>query len=178
MNLTADIITFTGNFTLRYADLLANGITPQIAARKPTFETATGLKVIDTNHATFIFGHLGLYPTRIFTLAGLDTAPVAAPAAWSDLFKAGVQCQDDPKGTIYPAWDQVLAHYKKSYETAIARIASMDESFFARENPDPKARERFPTIGKITNFLLNNHPMSHLGQVSTWRRCMGLPSAM
>jgi hypothetical protein len=35
----------------------------------------------------------------------------------------------------------------------------------------------FPTIGGAVNFLLVGHVQMHLGQVSTWRRVMGLGSA-
>jgi hypothetical protein len=42
--------------------------------------------------------------------------------------------------------------------------------------PDESRRERFPTVGAATNFLLNDHLMFHAGQVSAWRRAVGLGS--
>jgi hypothetical protein len=35
----------------------------------------------------------------------------------------------------------------------------------------------WPCIGAAFNFLLSGHVMVHMGQVSAWRRCMGLPAA-
>ncbi|MEY4102879.1 MAG: hypothetical protein RL461_81, partial [Planctomycetota bacterium] len=39
-------------------------------------------------------------------------------------------------------------------------------------------KERFPVLGQAVLFLCNNHQMMHLGQISAWRRVMGLGSAM
>jgi hypothetical protein len=179
MSVYTDSIANGAKFTMGYAKLLTAGVTPAIAARKPAFETTTGSKVIDCNHPTFVFGHLSLYASRIYTLAQ-DEAPAAAvaPAAWSDLFKAGVECKDDPKGNIYPEWSTIWDQYTTAYDLAIAKMISMPDSFFAQPHPDAKARERFPTLGASMLFLFNNHQMMHLGQISTWRRCMGLPAAM
>ena len=44
--------------------------------------------------------------------------------------------------------------------------------------PNPtagRARELFPTIGAVVAFYLAGHVLNHLGQLSTWRRCIGLP---
>jgi hypothetical protein len=35
-----------------------------------------------------------------------------------------------------------------------------------------------PTIGAVANFLLSAHHMMHLGQVSAWRRAVGLGSVL
>lgn len=178
MSMYTETITATAKTTIGYAELLTKGVTQGIAARKPVFETTSGPKVIDANHATFVFGHLGLYPARVFTMLGFDGSAIAPPAAWTELFKAGVPCQDDPSGTIYPKWDEVVAQYRRGYETVIPKLVTLDDSVFAAEHPDPKVRERFRTLGIAINFLLNNHQMVHLGQVSTWRRCFGLPGVM
>ena len=35
----------------------------------------------------------------------------------------------------------------------------------------------FPTVGAAINFYLTGHVMMHAGQISAWRRCMGMPAA-
>lgn len=174
MGATMDMILKPAQRTLGYAKKLAEGVTPQTAARFPHF----GDKTIITNHPTFVFGHLSLYPARILGFYGLDASAVAAPAGWAELLKAGVECQDDPKGTIYPAWPVVFEQYVKSYESAIASLAAVNDSALMQPMPDEKVRETFPTLGIATVFMLNNHQMVHMGQVSAWRRCFGLPSAL
>jgi hypothetical protein len=37
--------------------------------------------------------------------------------------------------------------------------------------------ELFPTLGSLYNFYVGGHMMMHLGQISTWRRMMGLGAA-
>jgi hypothetical protein len=40
-----------------------------------------------------------------------------------------------------------------------------------------RSREMFPTLGAVVAFYLGGHVMNHLGQLSAWRRCLGLPPA-
>jgi len=160
------------------ADKLAVGIKPDQAARKPHFETAGTAQVIDTNHATFCYGHLALYPSRMMKVAGLDAAPVSCPPEWENLFKAGAPCLDDKDGTIYPAFDTVRAAFTKNMDAAYDILSKVDDKILLAPTPDERYREYFATTGVALNFLLNNHLMMHLGQVSAWRRCFGLPSAM
>lgn len=161
-----------------YAEKLAVGIKAEQAGRKPHFEAGGAPVMVDTNHPLFVFGHLALYPSRIMKFAGLDGATGAAPAGWDELFKAGVPCHDDPDGRIYPKWDAVLAQYYKGTDLMIAALEKTDDKVLTSATPDEKMRERFPQAGAAIAFMLNNHVMMHMGQVSVWRRCFGLPSAM
>jgi hypothetical protein len=110
--------------------------------------------------------------------AGLDSTPFAAPTGWEEIFKAGVPCHDDPEGKIYPKLDVVAAQYFKSTDAMFAALEKTDDKVLLVPTADEKMRERFPVAGAAICFMLNNHVMLHLGQVSTWRRCFGLPSAM
>ncbi len=169
-------IVQAANMTRMYADRLVKGITPEMAARKPRW--GYDGKEIDTNHATFVLGHLMIYPARIYTLAGKDAKPVAVEPRLEALFKAGATCVDDPHAGIYPHWEKICSQFFSSYDKAIEVAGKMDDKLLATPHPDPAVRERFPTVGAATNFLINNHVMMHLGQLSTWRRAMGLPAAM
>lgn len=163
---------------LGFADLLTAGIRPDQAARKPHFETPRGLTVVDTNHPVFVYGHLALYPAKAAAMLGLVTAGLGTPPGWEEVFRAGVACQDDPTGTIYPAWDEVLTGYKARTAALMVAMAQVDDAVLLRPTPDERARTRFPLIGGAVTFYLTSHVMMHLGQVSAWRRCFGLPSAM
>jgi hypothetical protein len=108
----------------------------------------------EVNHPAFVVGHLGLYLNKTLELVGRADACVAPPFEVST-FEDGAPCVelDAVRGT--------------AAET------------FAAENPmEGRMKEMFPTIGVAVNFLVNNHVMMHLGQISTWRRLMGLGSAM
>jgi hypothetical protein len=170
-----EIVLAGAKRTRGYAEKLAQGITPAQAGRKPVLTTG---KVIDTNHPLFVYGHLSIYPARFFTLTGADASSVQAPEAWVTLFKAGAPCEDDVHGTIYPAWGEVLAQYLRATDAALAHLSTVHDAVLLGQTPDPKMREAFPTVGAIINFLSSAHSMMHLGQVSAWRRCMGLSGVL
>ena len=173
-----DLMLATAQRARGYTEKLLVGIRPDQAARKPKFESDGAPTIVDTNHPSFVIGHLGLYLARIMTVTGLDATKVAAPKGWDELFKAGVACHDDPHGTIYPKFEVLTAHYFAATDATLEALKGLDDAILLQPTPDEKARQHFAQIGGVLNFLLNNHVMMHMGQVSAWRRCMGLPSAM
>lgn len=171
-------IATLGDFSAMYAQGLLKDLRPEQAARKPHFATPGAGTVVDTNHPVFLFGHLSLYPTRVWAVAGLGEGKHEAPAGWNELFAAGVECKDDAAGTIYPSLAAVTERFFASHAAACAAVREMDDALLARENPNERSRARFPTIGALFTFVLSAHVMVHMGQISAWRRCFGLPSAM
>jgi hypothetical protein len=177
MTVTATDATTTGTIaeyllvpfrrTLVYADLLVNDIPADKFAYMP---------VPTLNHPAFNMGHLSLYPNRIFVMIGQPELVVEKPG-YSDLFRAGVACVAD-KGQ-YPRKDDILEYFRERYAVLNDVIAQTPDEVFARENPlEGRMREIFPKVGIGVNFMLNNHLMSHLGQISAWRRVIGLGSVM
>lgn len=176
MGTHADILASGARFTLGYAELLAKGIDAKIASSKPLGQDG---KLIDCNHPLFLYGHLGLYHARVCDALNLPAPEgIRAPQGWEELFKAGAPCHHDPERTKYPAWDTVWQHYHRSAQLAIEVMGQAHDAQLVASTADEARRARFPFVGSAINFLLLGHPMMHLGQISTWRRCMGLPSAM
>lgn len=178
MGAFAESIASSGVFSRNNAEMMLKGVTPEIFARKPRFDTPGGGTIVDANHPAFLFGHLALYPTRAFALTGADGKHVEAPASWPDLFKAGVACHDDPHRSIYPDMQTITSQFLKSHDAAVAHIRGLDDALLAKANPNEQSRDRFPTVGALCSFLLSGHVLIHMGQISTWRRCFNLPSAM
>lgn len=154
------------------------GVTQPIFARKPQLQRDGKPFVVDTNHAAFVYGHLAIYPARLLTMMKMNPAALATPEAYTELFKAGAPCQDDIEGTIYPKMDEIVGYFNKGYAGLVSALRGVDDALLLEANPDEQRRQFFPTIGHAALFLTNNHVMMHLGQVSAWRRCYGLPSAM
>ncbi len=171
MGQIASVIAAPHTLVTMYAEGLLKGVTPEMFRMKP--------KGIDTNSAAFNFGHLAVYPERILEMIG--RADLAKPdQRYVDLFSAGKPGLDDPDGTIYPPMNEITERFFSRYKVAVQAVLEVkDDSVW--EKPNPTANENFrkmlPTIGGVVAFLLDGHCQSHLGQVSTWRRCMGLPSA-
>ncbi|MCA9284257.1 MAG: DinB family protein [Phycisphaerales bacterium] len=128
------------------------------------------------NHPAFVVGHLSIYPNRLLSIMGKSDLAVERPG-YDELFKAGTACVADPKK--YPGKDELTAYYLDRYKTLASVLESVSDETLAQPNPmEGRLREMFPTIGAATNFMANNHNMMHLGQLSSWRRAMGLPSVM
>lgn len=164
---------------LGLSEKIYTDIKPEIFSRKPRFRDNGKEVVVDCNHPAFVFGHLSLYPARLAAALGADASAFTPPAAWPDLFKAGVECKDDPERTIYPAKDIITAAFQHNYLSAIDILAKIDDAILLQPHPDEMIRTKyFPTLGAAAIFTLNSHTTFHVGQISTWRRCFGLPSAM
>ncbi len=158
----------------RYANRLLDGIPADRFARLAT----PGNQTIQANHPAFILGHLGLYPVKVLQLLGLDTAPVEPRESYTRLFSKDATCQDDPGGEIYPAADEIIDFFNKSYQAAVDAMRDASDEQLAAENPvDTPMKSILPTLGAMLAFYLNGHVMVHLGQLSTWRRMQGLPPA-
>ena len=71
--------------------------------------------------------------------------------------------------------DRFLAGHRAVLEA----LRAVDDEVLGRQNPgEGRLRDMCPTIGAAVNFLMCAHTMVHLGQVSAWRRAVGLPPAM
>jgi hypothetical protein len=53
-------------------------------------------------------------------------------------------------------------------------IAATPEGL-AQPSRNPHTKDALPTANDGVNFLLTGHPGVHLGQLSMWRRMLGLP---
>jgi hypothetical protein len=176
MGQAIDQIILAGRKGVGYAEKLGSDVKQEIFATKPRFRDAGKEVVIDCNHPAFVFGHLALYPARLMGFLSLDASKVTVPAHWSDILKAGVECKDDPEGTIYPKKDEVMAAFSKGYSALFDAMASLDDSIMSMPHPDEKIRANFfPTNGAAMVFMATSHVLMHAGQISTWRRCFGMP---
>lgn len=170
------IIAAPGRLTMSYGEAMLKGVEARQFARLALGKDG---KPVQSNHPAWVFGHLGLYSARAMELIGKPVGVCAKPAGWDDLFKNGTPCKDDPEGTIYPKMDQIAQHYLTGYRAVLEALPTVPDAVFQQPNPaEGRMKEMLPTLGAMVTFLVTAHPMSHFGQVSAWRRFMGLGSAM
>ncbi len=82
------------------------------------------------------------------------------------------------QGTIYPPAAEVLDFFHRSYETALQALREASDEQLSAPNPiDSPMKEILPTLGGMLAFYVTGHLMTHLGQLSTWRRMEKLPPA-
>lgn len=174
MGSIATAIIPAANLTMNYAEGMLKDVRAESFARKPNL----GGKIIDTNHPAWVYGHLSIYANKVCQLTGIDPGPTVNPAGWEELFKNGTPSTDDPTGKIFPSMEAITRHYFAAYRHVIAKLPEIDDATLAKPNPmGGRMTELMPTIGAAVNFLMSGHQMSHFGQISTWRRCVGLGSA-
>lgn len=173
MGTIGEIIVAGHRRTQGYAQRLLKDVTPAMFARK----AVVGATVIESNHAAFVFGHLCLYPQRIAAAIGKPSAVPEIPPTWEALFKDGTPCQDDAQGTIYPSMNEVVGAYTKGYEAIASAVLALSDAELSQPTPIERYREFLPVVGGLAMFMMNNHIAVHMGQVSAWRRCLGLGAA-
>ncbi len=133
---------------------------------------------VNCNTPAWIIGHLSIYPDRILEFIGREDL-AQNDEKLTELFKNGSDSPDDPDGSYYPSKQMLLDRFAERTKVALDALATVDPEVLERENPiEGRFREMFPTIGAMVAFMLGGHTMMHLGQISTWRRCMGLGSVM
>ena len=156
------------------SEKLLVGISPAQFARLGT----PGGKVVESNHPAWVYGHLAIYPSRVLTVLGSASAEsVAVFPAFVELFKDGTKCLDDAEGKIYPRMDEITQAFSKGHDALAAFVGTLPDEVLLKDHPDEARRVNFPVLGAHVNFMLNDHIAFHLGQVSAWRRMMGMGSA-
>lgn len=136
-----------------------------------------GDQIVPSNHPAFVCGHLSIYPARIVKELGGDASAIEPSAEWLELFSPSATCVDDPNGTSHPGKAELVSVMTQNYEAAIAALEAASDDAFAPPNANEKMRSKFPTIGAMHAFYVGGHFMVHMGQVSAWRRMIGLPPA-
>jgi hypothetical protein len=121
------------------------------------------------NHPTWILGHIALSAESAAALFGAEKQ---LPATWHELFGQGstltVNLED------YPPKADLLQAVQSGFERAQAMAASASADDLTRPNTHRMLRPALPTVGDLFTFLLTTHFSLHLGQLSSWRRMIGL----
>ncbi len=160
--------------SLNYSRRMLVGVTDDQFARF----ARPGGQIVQSNHGAFVYGHLSLYSSRIIEQLDADASFLTPTAQFQTAFSKDAQCVDDPTGEIYPAMDDITEAFFKGYEAALAIVREAPDSALQKPNPTGgRMTELFPTIGSMQAFYVGGHIMLHIGQVSAWRRMLGLGAA-
>ena len=136
-----------------------------------------GDTIVESNHPSFIYGHLSLYAHRVVTGCGCDASSVMPSEKFESVFSKDATCVDDAAGDVYPPMDEVTKFFFAGYEAAIEALENVDDEVLLQENTNEAMRKRFATQGAMFGFYMGGHIMMHMGQMSAWRRAAGLGAA-
>ena len=75
----------------------------------------------------------------------------------------------------YPAKAELLKALEEAHIRLADAVSKATPEALAEPAPE-RMRARFPTVGHTILALMTSHEASHLGQLSAWRRALGMPS--
>ena len=125
------------------------------------------------NHPAWTLGHFVYASNFAAVLLGLEST---APRAWTKLFGKGTTPLEDR--SKYPTKDELIAALDRQHARVAEALANADPALFGQPMPNDEFREIMPTIGDGLGYLLVAHEANHLGQLSAWRRAMGMPPVL
>ncbi len=149
------------HFGVGYLKMLLQGIDADNLAKQPQ----PGM-----NHPLWIVGHLAW--TNEFP-AGLLGVTYKVPEGWDKLF--GMKSEPTDDASKYPDLQTLLAELDKGVEAIGPALESITEEQLAAQMPNEGFRQMMPTVGDGLTFILNGHITFHAGQLSAWRRAIGMP---
>lgn len=149
-------------------DLSEAGVSSAVGSAPTWFSQPMSDRVI--NHPAWICLHLNLYRRIIADL--LRARPFDDPL--DTPFGRGSKVSLDPGA--HPAPSAIRSEGERLHAEVLEALDEAPLARFAAPNPLPRWRELHPRVGEQLVTLMIKHESFHLGQLSAWRRAMGLPS--
>lgn len=146
-------------FQLGYAEQLLADVPAERFTEQPT----PGM-----NHAAWVLGHLA------FSMDAHSRSLGGEPelGAWNKRFGFGSEVL--PELEAYPGKDELLNAFRGASARLMAAAESCSPAMLAKASKGP-GPELMPTVGDAMTFMMVGHVALHLGQLSAWRRALGLP---
>lgn len=119
-------------------------------------------------HPAWTIGHVTLVLQNIGGVIGLDPW---LPGDWSDRFGSAATAQAE----LYGGKDELLDVLADAELRVTCAVRKLDLAALDAPFPDPSYSDVFPTVGHALTQVLVAHTANHVGQISVWRRAMGLP---
>jgi hypothetical protein len=135
------------------------------------------------NHPAWTMGHLVTGSDLLAEDLGLERD---LPQGWRELFERrgpGDPRLPDPDAAAYPPMKELLAELERQHlKVEGAWREKLDKEAQGGTELAAPLKWRYcdalPTLGDATLFLAISHEAMHLGQLASWRRARGLPSAL
>jgi hypothetical protein len=122
------------------------------------------------NHPTWVIGHL---THTCQALGGAIGLAEWLPDDWARRFGTGSTPVAD--AGLYETKNKMLTMLDDAQARIIEAIDQLDDSSSDDPFPDESYRVVFPSIRHAITQVLVGHTANHIGQLSVWRKAMGLP---
>ena len=124
------------------------------------------------NHPTWIIGHLS---DTCDLMADWLGVPHICPAGWHERFDNRSEPKSDP--SIYPEKAELLEVFERGHQAISEAFQNAPHEILERPLPRENMRSLFPSVLDGLAFEMTDHEAIHLGQLSAWRRAMGMGRA-
>ena len=122
------------------------------------------------NHPAWVIGHL-TYSCQL--LGGAIGLPEWLPDNWAGCYGPGsIPLADAGR---YETKQNALAMLHEAQLRLTRAVQQLDDSQLDQPFPVESFRDVFPTIRHAITQVLVGHTANHIGQLTVWRRAMGLP---
>lgn len=158
--LTANDLLFSYRWGVDTFAKLVSDVADEDMARQP---------VEGINHPAWLLGHVGTYHEVIALLLLSESFdnPWDSPC--------GKNSTPSADRSLYPSKEELLKHHEAAAALASKTIAEAKPEAWTRPMDHPTWGKQFATVAPAVVFLATTHQSLHLGQLSGWRRAMGLP---
>jgi uncharacterized damage-inducible protein DinB len=120
------------------------------------------------NHPAWVCSHLNVYAPICTSLARGERFPDPLEHRYGQKSEVST----DPRE--YANGEELAAEYRRLHDEAEGALSRTTEAVLLAPNPLERWRAMHPRIGDMLVTLMVKHESGHLGQLSAWRRAMGL----
>ncbi|HYO09226.1 MAG TPA: DinB family protein [Tepidisphaeraceae bacterium] len=122
------------------------------------------------NHPAWVIGHLTFTCQMLGGTIGL---PEWLPDNWAGRFGTGSVPVAD--AGAYESKRDALTLLADAQSRITRAVEQLDDAQLDQPFPDPSYHDVFPTIRHALTQVLVGHTANHVGQLTVWRRAMGIP---
>lgn len=150
-------------FVMDYTRRLADGIPEEQMVDQPH----PGM-----NTPAWVLGHLAIaYDFGLVHTGG----KLALPREWLTKYGPGSSpLLAEPRHSKA----ELLAAVERTHAALVEAVRGVDEEQLTQPHDFEPMKKVLPTRGDMLVHLLTTHAVSHLGQLSAWRRIKGLPAVL
>lgn len=154
------------SFMLNYERMLIQDVDDARLAEQP---------VAGMNHAAWTLGHLAL--ATDFALTLLDQ-PAQCPPDWLTTFGPG--SEPVAERARYPSKNTLWSALESGHQAVVQALPALSPDKLDQPHPFELAflKRALPSVGDVLAHLLTTHEAGHVGQLSAWRRALGLPGVL
>ncbi len=122
------------------------------------------------NHPAWVIGHLTLSCELLGEVIGL---PAWLPEGWAERFGSGSVPVADVG--VYETKEKALAILRDAQVRITQAVERLEATQLDAPFPQGSLRDVFPTVRHALTHVMLAHTAHHIGQITVWRRVMGLP---